>query len=82
MHIAIVFPNHRIIYINTHNACITYCYPCTYTEAIDIIIKLLYNLEGNHIQRNIPFKIDRNGPTKGRQDTEIENGIFPHIAGP
>ena len=34
MHIAIVFPNHRIIYINTHNACITYCYPCTCTEVI------------------------------------------------
>ncbi len=43
---------------------------------------LLYNLEGNHIQGNIPFKIDHIGPTKGRQDTEIENGIFPHIVRP
>ena len=34
MHIAIVFPNHTIISINTHNTCITYCYPCTCTEVI------------------------------------------------
>ena len=27
---------------------------------------------------NIPFEIDRIGPTKGRDDTEFENGIFPH----
>ena len=51
--------------------------------------KILYNiyLEGNTyillqywegIWGNIPFKIDRIGPTKGREDTEVENSpILP-----
>ena len=34
------------------------------------------------IRGNIPFEIDRIGPTEGRDDTEVENGIFPHIARP
>ena len=28
---------------------------------------------------NIPFEIDRISPTEGRDDTEVENGIFPSI---
>ena len=37
-------------------------------------------MTGRAIQGNIPFKVDRIGPTKGKDDTEVENGIFPRIA--
>ena len=39
-------------------------------------------MTGKAIQENIPFEIDRIGPTEGRDDTEIENRIFPSIARP
>ena len=39
-------------------------------------------MTGRVIWGNISFEIDRIGPTEGRDDTEIENGIFPHIARP
>ena len=32
------------------------------------------------IHGNIPFKIYHIGPTEGRDDTEVENRIFPRIA--
>ena len=41
---------------------------------------LLYDWEGN--TGNILFEIDRIGPTEGRDDTEVENRIFPRIAQP
>ena len=31
---------------------------------------------------NVPFEIDRIGPTGGRDNTEVKNGIFPRIARP
>ena len=31
---------------------------------------------------NIQFEIDRIDPTEVRDDTEVENGIFPRIARP
>ena len=31
---------------------------------------------------DILFEIDRIGPTEGRDDTEVKNGIFPPIARP
>ena len=37
-------------------------------------------MTGRAIRGNLPFEIDRIGPTKGRDDTEVENGIFPRIA--
>ena len=39
-------------------------------------------MTGRAIQGNIRFKIDRIGPTEGKDDTEVENGIFPRIARP
>ena len=41
-----------------------------------------YCMTGRAIQGNIPFKIDRIGPTKCRDDTEVENGIFPILPDP
>ena len=46
------------------------------------IITIYYCMTGRAIQRNIPFEIDRIGPTKGRDDTEVENGIFPVLPDP
>ena len=40
---------------------------------------IYYCMTGRAIQGNFPFEIDCIGPTKGRDDTEVENGIFPHI---
>ena len=31
---------------------------------------------------NILFEIDSIGPTEGRENTEVKNGIFPRIAWP
>ena len=31
---------------------------------------------------NILFEIDSISPTEGRDDTEVENGIFPRITRP
>ena len=45
-------------------------------------IHMYYCMTGRAIQGNIPFKIDRISPTEGRDDTEVENGIFPRIARP
>ena len=39
-------------------------------------------MTGRAVQGNIPFEIDLIGPTEGRDDTEIENGIFLRIARP
>ena len=39
-------------------------------------------MTGRAIRGNIVFEIDHIGPTKGRDDTEVENGIFPRIAHP
>ena len=36
-------------------------------------------MTGRAIQGDIPFEIDCIGPTEGRDDTEVENGIFPRI---
>ena len=41
---------------------------------------IYYCMTGRAIQGNSLFEIDRIGPTKGKDDTEAENGIFPHIA--
>ena len=41
-----------------------------------------YCMTGRAIRWNIPFEIDRIGPTEGRDDAEIENGIFHRIARP
>ena len=41
---------------------------------------MYYCIAGRAIWRNIPFEIDRIGPTERRDDTEFENGIFPPIA--
>ena len=48
------------------------------------IVNIQYNIAwlGRAIQGNIPFQIDRIGLTEGRDDTEVENGIFPRIARP
>ena len=44
---------------------------------------IYYCMTGRAIRgKNILFEIDRIGPTKGRGDTEVENGIFPRIARP
>ena len=49
-----------------------------------IITSDIYNnycMTGRAIRGNILFEIDRIGPTEGgRDDTEVENGIFPPIA--
>ena len=39
-------------------------------------------MTGRAIPGNILFEIDRIGLTKGRDNTEVENGIFPRIASP
>ena len=44
------------------------------------IYVLLHDWEGN--TGKFLFKIDRIGPTKGRDDNEVKNGIFPHIVRP
>ena len=46
------------------------------------IIYIYYCMTGRAIQGNILFEIDHIGPTEGRDYTEVENGIFPHIARP
>ena len=47
-----------------------------------VVVHMYYCMTGRAIQGNIPFKIDRIGPTKGRQDTEIKNRIFPILPDP
>ena len=39
-------------------------------------------MTGRAIQGNILFKTDRIGPTEGRDDTEVESGLFTCIARP
>ena len=39
-------------------------------------------MTGRAIHGNILFEIKHIAPTKGRDDTEVENGIFPRIARP
>ena len=39
-----------------------------------------YNMTGRAIRGNNPIEIYRISPTEGRDDTEVENGIFPSIA--
>ena len=39
-------------------------------------------MTGRAIWGNIPFEIDRIDPTEGRNDTEVENGMFPRIDQP
>ena len=34
-------------------------------------------MTGRVVQGNIPFKIDRIGPTEGRDDTKVENPVLP-----
>ena len=41
---------------------------------------LLHDWEGN--TGNMKFEIDRIGLIEGRENTEVVNGIFPHIARP
>ena len=38
---------------------------------------MYYCMTVRAILGNIPFKIDHIGPTEGRDNTEVENGIFP-----
>ena len=51
-------------------------------EADYIYIYIYYCMTGRAIQENIQFEIDRIGPTEGKDDTEVEKGIFSHIAQP
>ena len=39
-------------------------------------------MTGRAIWGDIPFEIDRIGPTEGKDDTEVENGIFPSLPNP
>ena len=41
---------------------------------------MYYCMTGRVIQGNILFEIDCIGPTDGRDDTEVKNGILPRIA--
>ena len=50
-------------------------YPCYHK-----IIHIYYYMPGRAIRGDILFEIDRVGLTEGRDDTEVENGIFPRIA--
>ena len=43
---------------------------------------MYYCNTGRAIRGNIPSEIDHIGPTEGRDDTEVENGIFPRTAQP
>ena len=45
-------------------------------------IYIYYCITGRAIRGDILFEIDRIGPTEGRDDAEVENGIFPHITRP
>ena len=38
-------------------------------------------MTGRAIRGKILFEIDHIGPTEERDDTKVENRIFPHIAG-
>ena len=39
-------------------------------------------MTGRAIREYILFEIDRIGPIEGRDNTEVENGIFSHIVRP
>ena len=54
----------------------------TFIHDIHSHIYMYYCMTGRAVQGNIPFEIDRISPTEGRDDTEIENAIFPCIARP
>ena len=48
-----------------------------YTVYIYIYI---YYMTGRAIQGDFPFEAGHITPTEGRNDTEAENGMSPHIA--
>ena len=60
----------RVEFISKFNS-----YPCYHK-----IIHIYYYMTGRAIRGDILFEIDRVGLTEGRDDTEVENGIFPRIA--
>ena len=43
----------------------------------NLCIYIYYCMTGRAIQGNILFEIDRIGLTKGRDNTEVENGLVP-----
>ena len=43
------------------------------------LLNIYYCMTWRAIRGNIPFENDRIGPTEGRDDTEVENRIFPRI---
>ena len=45
-------------------------------------INIYYCMTERGMQGNIPFEINHIGLTEGRDNTEVENGIFPRIARP
>ena len=67
------------------NQCVRECGSTIYvglTGTVQMLIHMYYCMTGRAIQGNILFKIDHIGRTRGRDDTEVENGIFPVLPNP
>ena len=71
------FPDHRKLFVFQQLLCPTV--ESGKMKNKDIQINMYYCMTGRTIRRNIQCEIDRIGPTEGRDDTEVKNGIIsPH----